>query len=53
MNKRRDFITKNWGEDVLEAIDSCEGDWWPLITIDEAWVPLEEFFVMCKERKCK
>ena len=40
MNKCRDFITKNWGEEVLEAID-------------EAWVPLEEFFVMCKERKCK
>lgn len=31
----------------------CEGDWWPLITIDGAWVPLEEFFVMYKERKCK
>ena len=24
MNERRDFIAKNWGEDVLEAIDSCE-----------------------------
>lgn len=24
MNERRDFIMKNWGEDVLEAIDSCE-----------------------------
>lgn len=32
MNERRDFITKNWGEDVLEAIDSCE----PLnITFDQ------------------
>ena len=24
MDERRDFIAKNWGEDVLEAIDSCE-----------------------------
>lgn len=24
MNERRDFITKNWGEGVLEAIDNCE-----------------------------
>lgn len=24
MNERRDFITKNWGEDVLKAIDSCK-----------------------------
>lgn len=31
----------------------CEGDWWPLITIDGAWVPLEEFFVMYKEKGCK
>lgn len=37
----------------MDYDEECEGDWWPLITIDGAWVSLEEFFVMCKERGCK
>lgn len=27
----------------------CEGDWWPLVAIDGAWVSLEEFFAMCRK----